>query len=75
MICRHVIAILDGYVDGELPADLAAEIDRHLAGCEPCRAFLATYRATRRLGAVAGRIEMPEEMQTRLRAFLAGRSG
>ena len=49
---------------------MRAELDRHLADCAPCRAFLATYRKTRELNAAAGRIEMPEDMKRRLRRFL-----
>jgi anti-sigma factor RsiW len=69
--CREVIDVLDDYVDGTMPPDVAAALERHLADCGPCRAFLATYRKTRELGAAAGRVEMPEEMQERLRRFLA----
>ena len=71
MTCREAIDILADYVDGVMPAELAAELERHLAGCEPCRAYLATYRKTRELGAAAGRIDMPAEMLARLRRFLA----
>ena len=70
MTCRELIAILDDYVDGVLPEPMRAELDRHLADCAPCRAFLATYRKTRELNAAAGRIEMPEDMKRRLRRFL-----
>ena len=71
MICRDAIDVLADYLDGTMPRDLAAELERHLADCAPCRAYLATYRKTRELGAAAGRVEMPEEMQERLRRFLA----
>jgi len=71
MTCRDVIEVLADFVDGAMPAALAAELQRHLQGCEPCRAYLATYRKMRALGTVAGRIEMPAEMQARLRRFLA----
>lgn len=73
MTCRELIAVLDDYVDGTMRAELAAALERHLADCAPCRAYLATYARTRALGAAAGRVEMPEEMRARLRAFLAGR--
>ena len=71
MTCREAIEVLADYVDGTMPRELAAELERHLGGCEPCRAYLATYRKTRALGAAAGRIDMPVEMQTRLHRFLA----
>jgi anti-sigma factor RsiW len=70
MTCRDAIAVLADYVDGAMPAELSAELERHLAGCDPCRAYLATYRKTRALGAAVARIDMPAEMQARLRRFL-----
>ena len=42
----------------------------HLAGCEPCQAYLNTYRRTRTLTAQDGRVEMPAEMRKRLSEFL-----
>jgi len=69
--CRELIAVLDDYLDGTLPGDMRAELESHLAGCEPCRAYLATYRKTRALGSAAGRVCMPSELAARLRAFLA----
>lgn len=73
MICRDAIDVLADYLDGTMPPDLAAELERHLADCAPCRAYLATYRQTQELGAAAARVEMPEEMQERLRRFLIDR--
>lgn len=70
MTCRQTIELLADYIDGAMPHEVAAELERHLAGCEPCRAYLATYRKTRALGAAAGRMEMPAEMRARLRRFL-----
>jgi anti-sigma factor RsiW len=70
MTCHDLIDVLADYLDGALPPDLVAELERHLEDCEPCRAYLATYRKTRALGAEAGRLEMPAEMRERLRRFL-----
>ena len=70
MTCRDAIGVLDDFVDGVMPAALAAELARHLQGCEPCRAYLATYRKIRALSAAAARVDMPEEMHARLRRFL-----
>jgi len=73
VICREAIDVLADYLDGTMPRDLAAELERHLADCAPCRAYLATYRKTQALGAAAARVAMPEEMQERLRRFLIDR--
>ena len=49
---------------------LVEKLEEHLRDCAPCRAYLATYHKTKSLAADAGRVEMPEEMKTRLREFL-----
>ena len=70
MTCRDVIDVLSEYLDQVLTPEEAISLERHLVGCEPCRAYLATYRRTRALGAQAARVEMPDEMKARLRQFL-----
>jgi RNA polymerase sigma-70 factor (ECF subfamily) len=44
--CRRIFAALSEYLDGELPASDCRELERHLKGCEPCLAFLATLKTT-----------------------------
>jgi len=73
MTCRDVIELLSDYLQDALTPEVAADLERHLADCVPCRAYLATYRRTRALGAQAARLEMPDEMRTRLRDFLLAR--
>jgi anti-sigma factor RsiW len=75
MICRELIEIIDDYLDGALAPDVVREFERHLEECAPCRAYIATYRTTRQIGAAAVRVEMPEEMKARLRRFLAENLG
>ena len=73
MTCHDVIDVLADYLDQALAPEDAAALERHLAGCEPCRAYLATYRRARALGARAASLEMPGEMKARLRQFLLER--
>jgi len=68
--CEGVIAILAEFLDHALPADVGAALQAHLSDCAPCRAYLRTYEKTRGLVGRSGRIEMPDELKTRLRAFL-----
>jgi anti-sigma factor RsiW len=35
--CRQVAALVEPFVDGELPADQTLEVDEHVATCETCR--------------------------------------
>jgi len=75
MTCHDMIEVLIDYLDQVLTPEVAADLERHLADCAPCQAYLATYRRTRALGAQAARLEMPDEMKARLRQFLLERVG
>jgi anti-sigma factor RsiW len=75
MMCRELIEIIDDYLDGALAPDVVQELERHLEECAPCRAYIATYRRTRQIGAAAARVDMPQEMKARLRRFLAENLG
>jgi anti-sigma factor RsiW len=75
MMCRELIEIIDDYLDHVLAPEISQDLERHLEECAPCRAYIATYRKTRRIGAAAARIDMPEEMKERLRRFLADKLG
>ena len=68
--CKETIELLCEFLEATLDAEVVAELERHLTDCAPCRAYLNTYRRTRELTGQAGRVEMPEEMKTRLREFL-----
>ena len=42
--CQHVWEQISAYIDGEIDAELRAEIDRHLETCEVCSAVLDSTR-------------------------------
>lgn len=44
--CHHLLHELSDYLDGEASAEVCAEIERHLAGCEDCTAVVDTARKT-----------------------------
>lgn len=73
MTCRELIDVLAEYLEQSLPVDVAVSLERHLADCAPCRAYLATYEKSRSLGAEAQRDAMPDEMKERLRQFILSR--
>jgi len=70
MTCRDAIDVIADFLDQTLTASAIALLEAHLRDCEPCRAYLNTYRKTRRLVGEAGRVPMPEELRVRLRRFL-----
>ena len=41
-----MFAELSNYLDEQLDDSLCEELERHLNGCEPCQAFLASLKAT-----------------------------
>ena len=73
MTCKELIESLAGYVDQALTPDIVADIEAHLSGCAPCRAYLATYVKTRTIAAEANRVEMPDQMKERVKRFVADR--
>jgi RNA polymerase sigma-70 factor, ECF subfamily len=40
--CKQMFAELSDYLDDELDDSLCAELEKHMEGCEPCKAFLAS---------------------------------
>jgi RNA polymerase sigma-70 factor, ECF subfamily len=40
--CKEMFAELSDYLDDELDESLCEELEKHMDGCEPCKAFLAS---------------------------------
>lgn len=45
LACVEIVELVTDYLDGALPAPLAARVDAHLPGCPGCRAVLAQWGA------------------------------
>lgn len=73
LTCQEAIGLLVDYLERALGSELLAALEAHLADCEPCRAYLKTYRKTRDLMARSGPVDMPPELRRRLRDFLRDR--
>ncbi len=73
MNCTRLRQVLDAYVDRELDAATAEEIDRHLAGCPDCAALRAERDALRGLiRAEAPYYAASEGLRQEVRRALAG---
>ena len=71
MTCKELIeAFLADYLDAALSPEAVADLERHLALCPPCVAYLNTYKRTRELVGRTGPADMPPEMKSVLRTFL-----
>jgi RNA polymerase sigma-70 factor (ECF subfamily) len=44
--CKAMFAELSNYLDEQLDDSLCVELERHMDGCGPCQAFVATLEAT-----------------------------
>lgn len=62
--CKHLFAALSDYLDKEIDAPTCAELEKHLEGCAPCEAYLASLEETVR----RCRGACNDEVKTRLRA-------
>jgi anti-sigma factor RsiW len=68
--CVSGVDLLMDYLEGALPADVRAALDAHVAECERCVAFIASYRATPRLLQEATDVALPSDIRDSLQAFL-----
>ena len=69
--CASGVERLMDYTEGVIAADLAAAIEAHVASCERCTAFIASYRATPRLLRDATAVTLPDDRRLALRTFLS----
>jgi anti-sigma factor (TIGR02949 family) len=65
--CLELLGSLSSYIDGELPAELCRDLEKHLEGCENCRVVLNTTRRTIDLVQTpAEKTDLPDEVRQRL---------
>lgn len=64
--CQHLLDDLSDFLDGEASAEVCAEIERHLAGCEDCRVMVDTLRKTIILYRELPQPEIPQDARQRL---------
>ena len=62
------------YLEGVLPTQVNAALEQHVAGCQRCTAFVASYQATPRILRDATTAQLPTEIETSLQAFLRART-
>lgn len=74
--CGARLAELNDYLDGELPAELCAELEAHLAGCPDCRVVLDTLGKTVQIVRALDLTPppLPADVEARLLARLAPRT-
>jgi anti-sigma factor RsiW len=70
VVCMTGVELLMEYMEGALAPDVREAIERHVAGCPRCDAFIASYRETPRIVRDATRMEMPADLEASLLAVL-----
>jgi anti-sigma factor RsiW len=46
IVCREVMELIAGYLDGSLPADTREAVEAHLSRCDGCSTVLEEFRRT-----------------------------
>jgi anti-sigma factor RsiW len=68
--CVALVGLLADYVEHQLPPDVHAHLEQHLAECPRCVAQLKTYESTLSLLRSIRDEDLPEELRCRLKAFV-----
>ena len=68
--CGSGVELLMEYLEGVLPPETNAALEAHVAACERCTAFVASYRETPRILRTATAVELPADIQESLNVFL-----
>jgi anti-sigma factor RsiW len=66
--CKQLLGSLSEYIDGELQADLCAQIESHLQDCDNCRIVVNTLRKTIEIyeQTSADSVQLPNAIRERL---------
>jgi anti-sigma factor RsiW len=68
--CTDIVALLADFVEHHLPADIHADLERHLTACPRCITQLKTYQSTVSLLRSIREDELPVELRCNLKSFV-----
>lgn len=71
--CGNLVGLLADYVEHQLPAEVHAELEQHLARCPRCLTQLKTYESTVSLLRTIKEEDLPSELRLTLKAFVDSR--
>lgn len=78
MTCREFVEFLMEYLDGALAPEVRQAVDRHLAVCPSCVAYLKSYEETSKLSLQAfmdrGQPSLPPVPEGLVEAILAAKA-
>jgi anti-sigma factor (TIGR02949 family) len=68
--CEDTVRLLVEYLERQLPPDLHARLEEHLARCPHCLSQLKTYESTVSLLKTIREEDLPPELRWTLKSFL-----
>jgi anti-sigma factor RsiW len=70
LTCKELVELVTEYLEGSLPDEVRARMERHLSGCDGCTHYLEQMRQTIRLtGQVREEALSPAQRDDLLRLF------
>jgi anti-sigma factor RsiW len=66
LLCRDFVELATEYLEGALTTDQRLVVERHLASCEPCAAYLEQLRAVIRTTGALREQDVPEPLMRSL---------
>ncbi|MBN2382943.1 zf-HC2 domain-containing protein [bacterium] len=70
MKCKEIVRKISEYIDGELGSSECESIREHIENCPTCRSFFSSFTRNIELCRELLKVEMPEEIKSRLRQRL-----
>ena len=68
--CNDLVGLLADFVEHQLPPEVHANLEQHLARCPRCVTQLNTYKSTISLLRTIRDEDLPEELRCTLKAFV-----
>jgi anti-sigma factor RsiW len=62
LVCRDAVELVSDYLDGTLPRRQRRRLEKHLAGCDACTAYLDQMRATIAASGKVGPDDLPSDV-------------
>jgi anti-sigma factor RsiW len=62
LVCRDAVELISDYLDGTLPRRQRRRLEKHLAGCDACTAYLDQMRATIAASGKVGPDDLPSDV-------------
>ena len=69
--CNDLVGLLADYVEHQLPPEVHARLEQHLARCPRCVTQLKTYESTVSLLRTIKDDDLPPELRCTLKSFLS----